>query len=352
MQAELNRGKAHIRFCLEIYAIQLKGKRHFVHEHPDRSRAWDMPEVKQFMLRPEVGAITLHMCAFGMKGRDELGEGLVQKATRIMSSSDQVLNQVNLQCSNSGGGQRHRHVHLISGRAKHAQVYPRLFSERLCEGIKAQKRLDELGLSSRSLMSLDEMNQAAQSPGGAECPSEALHEPDASQLVAFDDVSGQKLDPSLMIKARREEIKYFKSMGVYDKVDLAEAWAETGRAPIAVRWVDINKGDSLNPNYRSRLVAKEFNTGVRPDLYAATPPSECLRLMLSMMASGKKKNMGLMYADVSRAYFYAKAVRPVYVKLPEEDIEKGDEHKCGRLKMSMYGTRDAALNWSLEYAET
>ena len=71
-----------------------------------------------------------------------------------------------------------------------------------------------------------------------------------------------------------------------------------------------------------------------------------------MLASGGRRKFGLMYADVSRAYFYAKAVRPVYVKLPDEDVEPGDEGKCGRLKMSMYGTRDAALNWSLEYAST
>ena len=75
-------------------------------------------------------------------------------------------------------------------------------------------------------------------------------------------------------------------------------------------------------------------------------------MMLSILASGRKQGTGLMYADVSRAYFYAKAKRPVYVRLPEEDIEEGDEGKCGRLLMSMYGTRDAALNWSLEYSET
>ena len=84
-----------------------------------------------------------------------------------------------------------------------------------------------------------------------------------------------------------------------------------------------------------------------PELYAATPPSECLKLMLSLLASGKRLGMGLMYADVSRAYFHAKAVRPVYVKLPDEDIEPGDEGKCGILKMSMHGNQDAALNWSL-----
>ena len=134
-----------------------------------------------------------------------------------------------------------------------------------------------------------------------------------------------------------EDIAYFKKMCVYEKVSIDEAWKETRKSPIAVRRVDMNKGDSINHNYRSRLVAKEFNTGVNPDLYAATPPSECLRLMLSKLASGDSST-ALMYADVSRAYFYAKAERPVYVTLPSEDTLPGDEGNCGRLRMSMYGT--------------
>ena len=59
-----------------------------------------------------------------------------------------------------------------------------------------------------------------------------------------------------------------------------------------------------------------------------------------------------MYADVSRVYFYAKAVRPVYVRLPEEDVGPGDEGKCGKLMMSVYGARDAALNRAFEYGDT
>ena len=62
--------------------------------------------------------------------------------------------------------------------------------------------------------------------------------------------------------------------------------------------------------------------------------------------------MRMMYADVSRAYFYAKAVRPVYVELPEEDKEPGDQNRCGKLVMSMYGIRDAAINWSDECTKT
>ena len=89
-----------------------------------------------------------------------------------------------------------------------------------------------------------------------------------------------------MVKARQEEIQYFRDMGVYEKVDVQECWKSTGKAPIAVRWVDTNKGDSVKPNYRSRLVAKEFNTGPCPELYAATPPSECLRIMISKNGQG------------------------------------------------------------------
>ena len=45
-------------------------------------------------------------------------------------------------------------------------------------------------------------------------------------------------------------------------------WDETGKAPIGVRWVDINKGDKVHPEYRSRLVAKEINKGKRDALFA------------------------------------------------------------------------------------
>ena len=310
MLKELDMAKKHVKFCVELYKMQIRDKRHFVHEHPTKSKAWQMDEIKELMMRPEVGKVELHMCALGMKSCDEQGEGLVHKSTTLMSSSEEVLRIMDRRCSNESQSKdhNHRHVYLIQGRSKAAQVYPREFCERLCEGIAAQKKVDKLGLKSRPLMSLDEMKSAAKGGKGDECPSEALNESDGTGMTAIDDITGQELDPKFMIKARKDEIAYFREMGVYDKVDVSESWKVTGKAPIAVRWVDINKGDTANPNYRSRLVAKEFNTGVFPELYAATPPSECLRIILSKLASSRSKGVGLMYADVSRAYFYAEAV--------------------------------------------
>ena len=52
------------------------------------------------------------------------------------------------------------------------------------------------------------------------------------------------------------------------------------------------------------------------------------------------------FIDVRRAYFYARSKRDVHAELPSEDAEEG---YCGKLVKSMYGTRDAAQNWEMEY---
>ena len=53
--------------------------------------------------------------------------------------------------------------------------------------------------------------------------------------------------------------------------------------------------------------------------------------------------------DVKGAYFYAPSTRPIYIMIPDEDCEEGDDMRVGALKLSFYGTRDAALNWSKTY---
>ena len=87
-----------------------------------------------------------------------------------MSSSPEVLKRLR-GCRCSGD---HRYVHLVSGRPRAAQVYPRAFSERLCEGIAAQKRLHSLGLQCRQLMALDEMTAAVKKLTGKAGPAEEL----------------------------------------------------------------------------------------------------------------------------------------------------------------------------------
>ena len=74
----------------------------------------------------------------------------------------------------------------------------------------------------------------------------------------WDEMSGKQLNAEEVRAARLDEIKQFHSHDVYEKVPIEECWKSTGRAPVKIKWVDINKGDSVNHDYRSRLVAKEI----------------------------------------------------------------------------------------------
>ena len=124
--------------------------------------------------------------------------------------------------------------------------------------------------------------------------------------------------------------------------------------PIKLRWIDINKGDKVNPEYRSRIVAKDFKIDKRWDVFAATPPLEALKMLISLwMTEGigftsNNSRMKMEFIDVRRAFFHAPAQREIYIELPEGDEEEG---MVGLLDKSLYGTRDAASNWEHAYSE-
>ena len=64
------------------------------------------------------------------------------------------------------------------------------------------------------------------------------------------DVNGNALESNKVQAARAEELEAFRQHNplVYSKVPVAECWATTGKAPIGVRFVDVNKGDGSHPN--------------------------------------------------------------------------------------------------------
>ena len=143
---------------------------------------------------------------------------------------------------------------------------------------------------------------------------------------------------------------------VYQNVPREEAIRLQGKVPITVKWVDINKGDDDRPNYRSRMVGKEFNDKVLDGLFAAPPPLEAPRMLISWAATVDVSPPGvvdlepedkcILIADVSRAFFEAPAKRDICVELPEEALTGGEttQDTVGKLLASLYGTRDASAN--------
>ena len=98
---------------------------------------------------------------------------------------------------------------------------------------------------------------------------------------------------------------------MYEKVPRWKAREALGKV-VTTHWIDVNKGDLRNPNYRARLVGREMKMDKRLDLFAATPLLESLRLMCSLCASnqGRKDPFRILSIDIKRAYCYAPVARP------------------------------------------
>ena len=109
-------------------------------------------------------------------------------------------------------------------------------------------------------------------------------------LQGFYDTSGDQISPELIQQAREEEPNGFREMEVYEYVSREESLSDPTGTVVGVRWVDHNKGTSVSPEVRSRLVAQEFaSKDRRDDLFAATPPLATTRLFLAGLACSWKE---------------------------------------------------------------
>ena len=87
-----------------------------------------------------------------------------------------------------------------------------------------------------------------------------------------------------------KEMGYMRKRSIWKEVDVRECWDRTGKPPLGVRWVDANKGSEGQPEVRSTLVARDSKTKAgrdQEDLFAATPPIEAGRIILSKAATWK-----------------------------------------------------------------
>ena len=182
------------------------------------------------------------------------------------------------------------------------------------------------------------------------CPAEMS---DCDQVYS-DSVTGASLPSKLCEEAMQLKIKYMKEMNVYTPCEHGVV-KEQGLTPIRTGWVFTNKGDTEHPFIRARLVAQETKRTTNMDLtdtsmtFAATPPVEGFRFLLSRAMTGEKRgthrmSWSLHSFDFSRAHFHSPVRRKVSIRM------QGDPSCTSGIAMlnrAMYGTKDAAQCFDL-----
>ena len=353
-QEKRQRGEDHLHLCIERYRGQVRRKRYFLHEHPAGADSWDDEEMQRLQQEPGVYTVSGPMCAWGMSiHAKRKGNGLVYKNTKWVTDSKEIAAVVDQHCCSRRGGPIHRHVALIGGLAKLAEAYPDELVIAVLEGLRRQMRADG---------SLSSVEMYASGPD----PTEHLFPDESHQVLEeelekyYDDVSGEELPANLVRDARQEEIEWIHKINLYDKVPRSLA-QQRGKTVLPVRWVDINK-DKSRMKLRSGIVGKELKARTKEsllahELFSATPPWELVKSLFSLLVTdlphhvggGREMCMGIF--DISRAHFMPKCQRELYIELPAEDREPGEEDHVGRLNRGMYGFRDASNAWMKDWQQ-
>lgn len=255
----------HMRFAIRLYRLQAEQGRRFLHEHPSSATSWKMPEMQSFINKLHIQKTVGHMCRYGMQSKDDHDSGKVKKSTGFLTNSAMIEDCPSLKCL---GG--HRHIQLLGVKARDCQVYPDKRCRYMLKGIKGE--LIHSGIFSPSINEI------------SLCSVEDHQCMDYPAEYA-DDMSGKPPRTDLVQIARGEETAKFGQHEVYTKAPISESVKVTGKQTIGSQWIDINKGDDAEPNYRSRPVAKDIRRGPNEDVFAATPPLEAKKCLFSMVAS-------------------------------------------------------------------
>ena len=171
-----------------------------------------------------------------------------------------------------------------------------------------------------------------------------------SGQVSCDEVTGLPLDTKLVADAIKEELMFTRKQQVYHEVPVSYL-EKSGLKAIRTQWVHTNKGDAANPFIRARLVAQETKrvSELTPEdassTFAATPPLESLKVMLSRCMTGKRRTPAeekiVGFYDISRAHFHSPARRTIVIKVPRDDDECTSGYAV--LDKAMYGTKGASV---------
>jgi len=335
----------YLTMFLESCKRQLREGRHFLLELPTSSEGWQWPQVRALLKRAGTFTVDSKPCRWTLRDvstqapaltpeprESREGGRYLRKEVRWLTSSWAIAEQLR---DDAG---LPRVLHALREDLLAPDLGPYILGQ-VVAGLRRQEE-DFRGL-----------NLGAFEAGPVAEEDVDFADPEDEEMF-MDDVHGKVLDKKEVAAARKEEVDWVLKRQVIEVVPAA------GHDPIKhgplldTRWVDTRKKSGI---VRSRMCCREIKAraklargaGLSPEeVFSAMPPVESLKLLLALWGAlgvdidGEELCLGVW--DVSRAHFYGKAKRELYIRLPDELAKPG----CiGRLRKTMYGVRDASSIW-------
>ena len=151
-----------IRPCVQSYKLQMEMRKHFVHEHPEVSSSWEMPEVQSLVNDPRVYNIDVPMCRWslrtrGLKNKTEF----MRKRTRWLTNSKEIAEVLR----GDGRWKRDKRFVHMTRRSETVSEYPASLVVAMFSAIKRQ-------MISDGAIRIGEMHFAGPVPDEGDYPTE------------------------------------------------------------------------------------------------------------------------------------------------------------------------------------
>ena len=267
---ELHRARVHMQSVCRMYKLQHDEGRYFLHEHRQSELPWRKDCVKEIqdLTGAKLMSINQGSCSLSSVGR--VGSvRLNEKPPTMMANCPAIAFTLKKRYTKRLESSEHC-------RTEHKNVED--LPEAIFRGIQLQHKWSKH--HKYLFASVDVKNpHVSFSDLENSVPPQESHDELLDQ--AWDDHTGASLDARKVKEARQLEMEYYDKMHVFGKVPIAQCWERTGKAPLKARWVDIDKGT----RYRSRWVVKQFNGSDNEAWFAAAPPIEALRALISYNVS-------------------------------------------------------------------
>ena len=145
VKRRMEHGRRHLEFCAKLYAMQWRAGRYFLHEHPEGASSWHEDCIVKLFKKEGVVKVNGDQCMYSLRSRNGEYEGPARKGIGFMTNSVCISQQLDKRCPNRSGHMVHRHVILMNGRTKAAQVYFAGLCKAICVGLQEQIKMDEDG---------------------------------------------------------------------------------------------------------------------------------------------------------------------------------------------------------------
>ena len=367
--------RQHLHFALSLARLQMKAGRHFLFEQPATATSWKDPGMVSMAKEPRVDVVVGHQCQYGCVTTNKEGfECPALKPTKWMSNSPAMLARLDKKCPKN-----HKHAALFGKRLAQAAFYPEDLVLAILRGIrdtedaKDERKHEYDSMDIEPLMAIASKCSEVRAPTVVEsCNEQDLRLSLATKTVPFkyddgrtvqlkiagnykdiykDEYTGEALPTTHIHEAIINELVYL-NQHVWEGVDQEVAKAEPGAKIISARWVNCNKRDVHSPDVRARYVAQEVNQYADESFYAATPPLEAKRMLVSQLCTERTRDgkpLKLSFIDAVKAYFNGTPNRNLFIRLPPElGLPRT---VVGRLRKCIYGTRDAGAIWEAVYTD-